>query len=79
MEEHSAPLGTLYRAPPLSGHSTNNSSHSSNTRYLPYGTPINYAEISVADPDPSHIFLGVSDPDPFVRGPDSDPSIIKQN
>jgi hypothetical protein len=37
---------------------------------------------SVADPDPPgiHMFLGLPDPDPLVRGmdPDPDPSIIMQ-
>jgi hypothetical protein len=25
------------------------------------------------------MFLGLSDPDPLVRGPDPDPSVIKKN
>ncbi len=25
-----------------------------------------------------HMYLGVPDPDPLVRGPDPDPSIVKQ-
>ncbi len=42
---------------------------------------------SVADPDPwaswirirrIHMFLGLLDPDPLVRGTDADPSIIRQ-
>ncbi len=44
---------------------------------------------AAADPDPLqmgieydrnfiHMFLGLPDPDPFVRGMDPDPSIIKQ-
>jgi hypothetical protein len=32
--------------------------------------------VSVADPNP--YVLGLSDPDPLVRGPDPDPSFIKQ-
>jgi hypothetical protein len=36
---------------------------------------------SVADPDPYPTFLGLNDPDPFVKGtdPDQDFSITKQN